>query len=70
MIDSARIAAAARLCAQGLPAVAATAITAALAPVGGLAAACLAALVGAGAWAAALRRRSTLFPVPTSFKGS
>jgi len=68
MIDKARITAAARLCAQGLPAVAATAITAIIAPVGGLAAAFFAALVSA--WAAALRRQSTLFPAPTSFKGS
>lgn len=61
---------AARLCAQSLPTLAAAAVTAALAPFGVLVATGLAALVGAGAWAGTLRRRSTLVPVPASFIGS
>ena len=70
MSEPTRFTAAARLCTQGLPTLAATAVTAALAPFGVLVAAGLAALVGAGAWAGMMRRRSTLLPVPASFIGS
>ena len=70
MFEPNRFATAVRFCAQGLPALAAAAVTAALAPFGVLAAAGLAAVVGVGAWAGALRRHSTLLPVPASFIGS
>jgi hypothetical protein len=70
MFSSTRVAAALRVCAQGFPAVAATAVTAALAPFGAAAASGLAALVGACALANAVRRRSALLPVPTAFIGS
>lgn len=59
-----------RFWAQGFPTLAATVSTAALAPCGALIATGLAALVGAGAWAGTLRRRSTLLPVPGRFIGS
>ncbi len=59
-----------RLCAQGLPAATAAGTTALLAPFGGWVAGGLAALAGAGAWAGALRRRSTLLPAPERFIGS
>ena len=59
-----------RLCAQGLPAAAVAGTTALLAPFGGWVAGCLAALAGAGAWAGALRRRSTIVPAPERFIGS
>ncbi|MBD0275547.1 MAG: hypothetical protein ICV73_26905 [Acetobacteraceae bacterium] len=58
------------LCAQGLPAAGAAVVTAFLAPFGIGAAACLAALAGAGAWAGSLRRNSTLLPAPGRFIGS
>ena len=60
----------ARLCAQGLPMAAAAAFTAVLAPFGAGIVAGLAALVGAGAWAGALRRRSALVAAPERFIGS
>ena len=59
-----------RLCAHGLPAAAAAGTTALLAPFGGWVAGALAALAGAGAWAGAMRRRSTLVPAPERFIGS
>lgn len=54
----------------GLSTAAAAAFTAALAPFGAGIAASLAALVGAGAFAGTLRRRSTLVPAPRCFIGS
>ena len=54
----------------GLPTALAAAVTAALAPFGAGIAASLAALVGAGAFAGILRRRSKLVPAPTRFIGS
>lgn len=54
----------------GLPTAVAAAFTAALAPFGAGVAAGLAALVGAGVFAGALRRRSKIIPVPARFIGS
>ena len=59
-----------RLRVQGFPAAAAAGTTALLAPFGGWVAGALAALAGAGAWAGAMRRRSTLVPAPERFIGS
>lgn len=59
-----------RFCAQGLPPAIAAAITAGLAPFGAGIAAGLAVLVGAGAWAGSVRRRSELVSVPGRFIGS
>ena len=60
-------ASAARLLQQGLPAAAAAAITAVLAPFNASIAAGLAMLVGASAWAGSVRRRSTLVRAPEQF---
>jgi hypothetical protein len=62
--------AAARACRHGLPTAAAAAIIAILAPFGTAIAAGLAALVGAGAWAGMMRRRSTEARKPDRFIGS
>ena len=69
MSRSAR-ATAARLLAQTLPTAAAAGTTALLLPFGGWAAAGLAALAGAGAWAGAMRRRSAHVPAQERFIGS
>ncbi|CAA9282295.1 MAG: hypothetical protein AVDCRST_MAG04-3818 [uncultured Acetobacteraceae bacterium] len=60
----------ARVCAQNFPTAAVAIITAVLAPFGAGIAAGLAALVGAGAWAGTVRRRSTIVPAPGQFIGS
>lgn len=59
-----------RLCAQGLPAAAAAVFTTLLVPFGAPLATGLSALVGAGAWARAVQRRSTIVPAPDRFIGS
>lgn len=61
---------AARLLADTLPTAAAAGTTALLAPFGVWAAAGLAALAGAGAWAGAMRRRSDIVPASERFIGS
>lgn len=62
--------AAIRLCAQGLPPVAAAVLTATLAPVGAPAAIAFGAFVGLCAWAKALQRRSAFLARPDRFIGS
>lgn len=59
-----------RLCAEGLPPVAAAVLTAAFAPVGAPAAIALGAFVGLCAWAKALQRRSAFLSRPGRFIGS